>query len=404
MNHFHFNQKGSIFILMAFTIPFLFAISAIAVDCSYLYVQRSHMQNIADAATLAGAAKLGANTNDAARDLAETYITKNSNNSDATSTHTITFSTENNTKKIRVDITKEAPLLFMKYFNYNTINLAVHAVASYSGSALGIFDYSIISGGQGTFYLLGEWGSGGNKFNGPIHVNGKFQFDKNSENGYGTDNIPSTGTEINAPIYITANKYVIGGLNKTANQILAPNFSYGKDAIDITETNSVVKAKIDALTNKANTFSSSHPASAAGGSGVDALKLTSPLYVEGNLGSGYSTKNIISGPNSNGGVVNNDVVIVATGDIALNFSSITFSNTAKITLISLTGNIMISGGNMINLNALAPHGSITVNGGGTTINGYLIGQSVSLGQGNRTYQNSSWSGGSGNSGKAKLIE
>lgn len=394
MKHLPFNQKGSILMLMAFTIPFLFAISAIAVDCSYLYAQRSHMQNIADAATLAGATKLSASTNDAARELAETYIVKNSNESDAINTHTITFSTENDTKKIRVDITKKAPLLFMKYFNYNTIDLAVHAIASYSGSTPGIFEHSIISGGQGTFYLMGEWGSGGNKFNGPIHVNGKFQFDKNSENGYGTDNIPSTGTEINAPITITATKYDIGGLNKTANQVLASKFSYGIDAIDVTEANPIVKAKIDALTNKANTFSDSHPANVWGS--INLSQLTTPLYVNGNFGSGYSAKNIVYGTYSN------NVVIVATGDISLNFSAATFSNTATITLISLTGNIMISGGNMINLNALAPHGSITVNGGGTTINGYLIGQSVSLGQGNRTYQNSNWSGGS--SGKTKLIE
>jgi hypothetical protein len=399
MNHFHLNQKGSIFVLMAFTIPFLFALSAIAVDCGYLYVQRSHMQNIADAAALAGAAKLGENTN-TAQELAETYIEKNSNASDAANTNTITFLEENNTKKIRVDITKAAPLLFMKYFNYNTVNLAVHAIASYSGNELGIFDHSIISGGEGTFYLMGEWDSGGNKFNGPIHVNGKFQFDKNSENGYGTDNIPSTGTEINAPITISAEKYDIGGLNKPANQILASKFSYGTDKID-TETNPIVKAKIDSLTNKANTFSDSHPANVWGN--IDVAKLTAPLYVNGNFGSGYSAKNIVSG------TYNNDVVIVATGDISLNLSAATFSATATITLISLNGNIMISGGNIVNLNALAPNGGITVNGGGTTINGYLIGQSVTLGQGNRTYQNSRWSGGgssgnSGSSGKVRLIE
>ncbi len=416
MNRFYFNQKGSILMLMAVTIPFLFAISAIAVDCGYLYVQRSHMQNMADAAVLAGASKLGVGTADA-QSLALTYIDKNKKALDGKialdNGIKFDFPNKNNVKKIRVDIEESirfSQLPFMSSvislfkFSDDPIKLTVYAIASYSGSAPGIFDHSIISGGDGTFYLMGEWGSGGNKFNGLIHVNGIFQFDKNSEKGYGTDNIPSTGTEINAPITITAKKYDIGGLNKTANQVLASKFSYGTDKIDITEANPTVKAKIDSLTNKANTFSTSHPASAAGGSGVDALKLTTPLYVEGNLGSGYSTKNIISGPYSNGGVVKNDVVIVATGDIALNFSSITFSNTATITLISLTGNIMLSGGNMMNVNALAPHGSITVNGGGTTINGYLIGQSVSLGQGARKYQNSNWSGGSGGSGKVRLIE
>lgn len=81
MNRFHFNQKGSILMLMAFTIPFLFAISAIAVDCGYLYVQRSHMQNVADAAVLAGASKLGVGKTDA-QQLALTYIEKNKKASD----------------------------------------------------------------------------------------------------------------------------------------------------------------------------------------------------------------------------------------------------------------------------------------------------------------------------------
>ncbi len=388
-----FNQKGSILMLMAFTIPFLFALTAIAVDCGYLYVQKSHLQNIADAAALAGAAKLGASTAEA-QALAESYIAKNSTAADAGIVSTITFPEENNTKKIRVAISKAAPLLFMKYFNYNSIALAVYAVATGGGGSPGIFDYSIIAGGTGTFYLLGEYGSGSNKFNGPIHVNGKFQFDKNSENGWGSDNIPSTGTEINAPITISAAKYDIGGLNKPANQVLASKFTFGTDKIDITETNSVIDAKIKSLTNKSNTFSDSHPANVWGS--IDVSKLTSPLYVAGSFGSGYDAKNLVSGTYSN------NVVIVATGDISINFSAATFTSSATVTLVSLNGSIMLSGGNVINLNALAPHGSVTVNGGGTTLNGYLIGQSVILGQGARTYKNANWTQGSG--GKIRLIE
>lgn len=388
-----FNQKGSILILMAFTIPFLFALTAIAVDCGYLYVQKSHLQNIADAAALAGAAKLGAGTTEA-KALAESYIAKNSTADDAGNVSTITFPEESNTKKIRVAISKAAPLLFMKYFNYNSIPLEVYAVAAGGGSSPGIFDYSIIAGGPGTFYLLGEYGSGSNKFNGPIHVNGKFQFDKNSENGWGSDNIPSTGTEINAPITISAAKYDIGGLNKPANQVLASKFTFGTDKIDITETNPVIDAKIKSLTNKSNTFSESHPANVWGS--IDVSKLTSPLYVDGNFGSGYNAKNLVSGTYSN------NVVIVAASDISINFSAATFASGATVTLVSLNGSIMLSGGNVINLNALAPHGSITVNGGGTTLNGYLIGQSVILGQGARTYKNANGTGGSG--GKIRLIE
>jgi hypothetical protein len=393
----YMNQKGSVLLLMVITIPFLFALSALAVDIGALYSQRAHMQNIADAAALAGASQLVIGQAEA-EEMAEVYVARNSTRADAGHTVAVTFPSGN--ERIRVEISQAVPLIFMRYFNYMNLDLAVHAVASYSDSSASIFDYSIISGGEETFYLLGEWGSGGNQFNAPIHVNGRFQFDKNSEAGHGTDNIPGSGNQINSPITISAPQYEIGGLNKPANQVLAPKFSYGAEALDITEANPVIKAKIDLLTNKSNTFSDSHPANQWGS--IDASKLTSPLYVEGNLGSGYNAKNFVSG------TYTNDVVIVAIGDISLNFSAATFSNTATVTLISLTGKIMISGGNVINLNALAPHGSVTINGGGTTINGYLIGQSITLGQGNRTYQNSRGGTGGGTGGGSttgiRLIE
>ena len=415
MSRFYFNQKGSVLLLMAFTIPFLIAISAIAADVGYLYVQRSHMQNIADAAALAGAARLGT-SNAAAQELAELYIEKNSNASDVNNREIITFSEEGSSKKIRVDITRQSPLLFLeylqKYFAFPPVDLAVYAVASHSGSAPGIFGHSIISGSDGTFYLLGEWGSSNNTFNDPIYVNGKFQFDRNSENGTGSDALwPSN--KINDSVTIATEFYNIGGLNKPVNkEAFESRFTFGADKIDITENNPAIKAKIDSLTNKANTFSSFHPAYAPGGntSAIDALKLTSPLYVEGNLGSGYSAKNIISGQYGNGGTVNNDIVIVATGDISLSLSdgNLTFSNTATITLISLNGNIQLNGLNnksARNLNILAPHGSIKIVGGGpTTIDGYLIGQSIILGQGSITYQNAKSENGGGGGGKVRLIE
>jgi len=398
MNLSQFRQRGSILVLFAITLPLLFLFSGMAVDLGYVYVQRSHMQNSADAAALAGATKL--NTSDtAAGEFAQIYLSQNSTAADSGQSVAITYPHEKDLKKIRVEITEDIPLFFFRYFGYNTMSLSVHAIASCASGSSGdidIFSYSMISGGDSPFYLLGEWGSGSNHFNGPIHVNGKFQFDKNSESGHGTDNIPGSGNTITSPISISAAKYPIGGLDKPANQVLAKNFTYGTTKIDITENNPTIKAKIDALTNKANTFSDSHPANVWGS--IDVGKLTTPLYVTGNFGSGNNAKNIVSG------TYNNNVTIVATGDISLNFSAASFSSTATVTLISLTGNIFISGGNVVNLNALAPHGSITVNGGGTTLNGWILGQSITLGQGSRTYANGNWKGGASGSGKISLIE
>jgi type II secretory pathway pseudopilin PulG len=405
MNFFRFKQKGSVFILMAITIPFLLLSSAIAVDVGALYVQRSHMQNIADAAALAGASQLQT-SEFAAKSLAQNYGKKNG---ETIPDGQITFFTDGTTKKIRVDINKDAPLLFFKYFQdvlgTNIIppfTLTVHAIAASTGSTPGIFDHSIISGGTGTFYLLGpNGGSGKEVFDGPIHVNGTFQFDSNSANGSGSVNLPSGGIQINAPISISSSqgKDDIGGLNQPANQVFASDFTYGTSPIDITTKNPEIAAKINSLTNTANTFSPSNPAYAAGGSAINALAVTTPLYVNGSL----SSTSIISGPYGSSGVVNNDLVIVATGDMSLSFTNVTFSSTATITLISLNGNILIDSSNRnLHINALSPHGNITLQGGGETIDGYLIAQSLTLGKGSITYQNSK--GSSGGAAKISLIE
>ncbi|SEJ79597.1 Putative Flp pilus-assembly TadE/G-like [Propionispira arboris] len=409
MNFLRFKQKGSVFILMAITIPFLLLSSAIAVDVGALYVQRSHMQNIADAAALAGASQLQTSES-AAKSLAQNYGKKNG---ETIPDGQITFLTDGTTKKIRVDINKDAPLLFFKYFQdilgTNIIppfTLTVHAIAASTGNTPGIFDHSIISGGTGTFYLLGQYGSGNEVFKGPIHVNGTFQFDRNSENGYGSDNLPSGGIQINAPISISARQYNIGGLNKPANQVFTSDFTYGTPTIDITANNPVIAAKITSLTNTANTFSSNNIASAAGGSAINALAATTPLYVNGSL----SYTNIISGPYGNSGIVKNDLVIVTTSDMNLSFTSVTFDPTATITLISLNGNITINNSPqsnpLLHVNMLAPKGSITIQGGGPeTLDGYLIAQNLNLGNGNITYKNSKGStSGSSNGNAVSLVE
>ncbi len=167
----------------------------------------------------------------------------------------------------------------------------------------------------------------------------------------------------------------------------------------------MVAAKIDSLTNTANTFSSSNSASAAGGSAINALAVTTPLYVNGSL----SSTNVISGPYGNSGTVTNDLVIVATGDMNLSFTSVTFAATATITLISLNGSITINNSPQANpslhVNMLAPNGSITIQGGGPeTLDGYLIAQNLNLGNGSITYKNSKGSSASSAPATISLIE
>ncbi len=52
------DRRGNIIVLSAFMMVFLCAILAFAVDAGYMYVVRTELQNSADSAALAGAARL----------------------------------------------------------------------------------------------------------------------------------------------------------------------------------------------------------------------------------------------------------------------------------------------------------------------------------------------------------
>ena len=148
------NQRGSVLLLLVITIPFLFALSAIAVDIGALYLQRAHMQNIADAAALAGASQLGTGQTEA-QAMAERYITLNGRTGDATQTQTIQFPS---TGQIRVKLERPFPFLFMRYFDFLALDLTVSAVAvaeAYTDSGGGIADYAFVQRGSAPLTLDG---------------------------------------------------------------------------------------------------------------------------------------------------------------------------------------------------------------------------------------------------------
>jgi hypothetical protein len=384
------NQKGSVLLLMVITIPFLFALSALAVDIGSLYSQRAHMQNIADAAALAGASQLSIGQTEA-EEMAEVYVARNSTSADAGHTVAVTFPSGN--ERIRVEISQAVPLIFMRYFNYMNLDLAVHAVASYSGSSASIFDYSIISGGEETFYLLGYNGSGSNTFNGPIHANGELQFDKvvNNPGDF-------TSNTIDAPISTAKENYVINAFKQSANKNkFESKVTYGADTIDITDNNPIISNYISSLKQNAIEM---HPS--AIGNNRTLSSLGEKVYIRGAFDNNGSNYVLGWEPSYNG-----TFVIIADGNIKLQFSTNDISN-AKIILCSLEGDIEINTYHpKLTISALAPKGNIKMSAG-AVIDGFLIGQSITLGNGGRTYQNSRWAGsGSGSGGgtpKIRLIE
>lgn len=53
------NQRGAMMVFFAILLPFLFGLMGLAIDASVLYLQKGKLQDVADAAALAGAAHLG---------------------------------------------------------------------------------------------------------------------------------------------------------------------------------------------------------------------------------------------------------------------------------------------------------------------------------------------------------
>ena len=51
-------QRGALLALTGILLPSVICFSALAVDLSYIYTNKEHMQNAVDAAALAGASKL----------------------------------------------------------------------------------------------------------------------------------------------------------------------------------------------------------------------------------------------------------------------------------------------------------------------------------------------------------
>lgn len=367
------NQKGSILVLAAFTIPFLFALSALAVDLSYLYAQRAHIQNIADAAALAGASQLELSV-EAAEAMAQAYISRNSNASDSTNIVTYSFPNNNGLRNIRVDIQKNAaPLLFMNYFNFNTAPIAVHAIASSRVGTPGIFDYAAISGANNGILNLGP--GGGNRYNGLFHSNYKIH------RGGGNNTLQSGSiTAVDPAIWADTSSSFI--LNGTAEG--------GKNPIDISVENSGLASLIGQIKNQ-NHYAGNYT------DGLDLSSFGTGIYVAGSFKPGWVKWE---------GNLDTTTVVIAEGDIVFpGNNGKTMSANNHIIFCSLTGNITFTFNGPFYGVLYAPKGNITLYMGGSTFNGSLVGNTISLGYGDSTINGKSFPGfGGGNAPIIHLIE
>ena len=112
-------QRGALLALTGILLPSVICFSALAVDLSYIYTNKEHMQNAVDAAALAGASQLSLTTSDdaSARQLAQDYINYNNENPDNVPDSNIIINHYPTDKysTIQVVETRDVPLYFMRY-------------------------------------------------------------------------------------------------------------------------------------------------------------------------------------------------------------------------------------------------------------------------------------------------
>ncbi|MDU4961759.1 MAG: polymer-forming cytoskeletal protein [Sporomusaceae bacterium] len=289
------NQRGSVLLLLVITIPFLFALSAIAVDIGALYLQRAHMQNIADAAALAGASQLGTGQTEA-QAMAERYITLNGRTGDATRTQTIQFPS---TGQIRVKLERPFPFLFMRYFDFLALDLTVSAVAvaeAYTDSGGGIADYAFVQRGSAPLTL-----DGGNRFNGSVYTGGELTV--------------TGGVAVSGSVYANSSASITGGTSTVGEAIYING--------DLTITGGAVVGVGQAIYANGDLI-------IAGGATVNG-----PVYAAGNV--------IIEGGATVNGSLYTNGNITLTGSGTINGNLAAAGNVNAINSATVTGTITAGG-------------------------------------------------------------
>lgn len=123
------NQRGSVVTLVAGAMIAVLGCAALVVDIGQLYLNRTQLSNVADAAVLAGAQELPKNPA-GAQSIALEYALKNGKATDNVNT---TISSDN--KTIQINITRNVPLSFAPFLGIPTASVAEKATARVSIAA-----------------------------------------------------------------------------------------------------------------------------------------------------------------------------------------------------------------------------------------------------------------------------
>lgn len=321
------SNKGVSMVLFVIGLTLILGVGALVTDVGIVALERQKFQNAIDAATLAAAQELPDKSK--ALQTANQYIELN-----GFSTSDVSVNFSDSDKSVSISGNRNIDFFFARVFGFNntSVSISSSAVQESVGEA---FNYVLFSGSQNATLTL----NGSNMYiGGSSHTNKNF-----IANG---SKLTITGIcEAVTTITVNGSQININTRIPNAPFIEMPDFS---------ET-----IKLQAQQN--GTYYSGNKT--YNGSNMD---VSSSIYVDGNVtvnGSHFSGKGSI----------------VATGNITFNGSNLNQSSDDAVCFYSKNGNITINGSNA-ELDGIlyAPKGSIIMNGSNQTVNGRVIGNTVTV--------------------------
>ena len=342
-------------ILAGLFLVVLMGFAAITVDLGVVYVEKTDLQNAADAAALAAAADLP--DSGTARTTAIYYAGQNGVSSDNVAVDT---QYSGDSSMVEVVCTKTVSYSFARVLGFTDTQVSARAVAQKSGGGGGgggadsPFGYALFAGSENhqcTLNGAGAYVDGNIHSNYRVKLNGAGMYTTGSITASSKIQISGAGSTVlgicQAPkIKISGAGQSIGGKDYSAAPIIdMPDYS----------------DELLALAQAAGQYYNGNKKLSGSNLSID-----DPIYVNGNLtisGAGFSGVGFI----------------VATGNITFTGSGLTYSGDDALCFYSVNGDITANGaGITIDGLVYAPNGTVTLSGAGHVVNGRIIADNIVL--------------------------
>ena len=351
-------EDGAVAVLVALSMTVLFGFAALAVDFGMMASCRASLQNTADAASLAGAADLGAKKSALVDSTVYTYCELNGFDPDAGNS-VLEISMTSNTVTVRLSRTLQMGFSAV-LTGQRTRTVSVSATAQAS-SIFGNYPFAMFAGQR-----IEDDGSGiaftGNniQINGDIHSNADIIM-RNAVLGE------------NAAAYAVRNTIpATAGWNNKQTARDMPRFHSFESALDdmpevVEFPGSIVKNSQTGFQDLIDEATSAY--ADKNGNNEDYYYDGLFIRIRGDL--------TFNGSNSTEYTAEFPIVLIVDGDIDLNGACLNSSYEYPIYVMSKGGDITVNGGGADFHGIIyAPQGNVTINGNGVEITGSIVAQNI----------------------------